>query len=298
MNIERRLIPSRQFIYFKLFTSELLADEIIIDIYNHLFNSILHQYVIKTFFFVRYSDPSFHLRVRFFLNNENDYTQFSKVIDKILKRLYKEKKIWKVQIDTYEREVERYKLLPISRVELFFFKESVFLIEILKIIKNNNEKNENELWKIIIWIMDMYLSSCGINIESKTAFSELMSDVYKKEFGFDYYNSKCLNTTYSTYKTIIHEILLSKENIEKMGIPIHLLTEFENTCREFFSSINKEDIIKTDSIDFQFMHSIIHMLVNRAFTHYNRLHEMLLYFFLWKFYKSQLFITNNKPVPL
>lgn len=235
--------------------------------------------LIESFFFIRYNKPYFHLRIRFFVSKNNDIYVIIKNMSIIVDNLYKEKKIWKIEIDTYTREVERYEAVPINIAELFFYKESFFLCEILKRIKNH----EN-IWHTVIWSIDTYLSCCNFDIQSKIDYVEAVGNSYKKEFGFNIHNSKSLSNVYRDNKLIVQKILENEFEDEEWNNLSRIKKSHKSFCMDFFHFINNE---KNINVKIKFIQSIIHMLNNRAFIYYNRLHEMIMYDFLLMFYKSK-----------
>lgn len=283
----RTLLPGDSCLYCKFYTSEHLANMVLMDLYNKIITK--NNEIIKSFFFVRYQDPYFHLRMRFFIEKNTNISVLLRDINSLSIKLYKDKKIWKMQVDTYEREIERYNSQSIGSAELFFYKESILICEILK---KNQKSSTEEIWPYLIWVMDFYLTSSSLCLKSKITFVENVANSYKSEFGFGYYNSKCLNKVYRDNKNIIFKVLDSKDY---NGIWCELedcINEYKLFCDYFFRPFQMKNIIDPCSDDFCFVQSLIHMLNNRAFVNYNRLHEMLLYEFLLRYYKSKLAIDS------
>jgi thiopeptide-type bacteriocin biosynthesis protein len=270
----KTLLPGSNCVYYKLYTSESFANSIIVTLYDKII--LKHKNLIKSFFFIRYKDPYFHIRIRFFVFKDKDIDALMSAINNLTVALYKNKRLWKVQIDTYEREIERYEAVPIDKVECFFYKESSFLCETIK----KNIDNDN-IWHIAIWAMDTYLSCCNYDMKTKIHFTEIIGKRYKEEFGFDSNNSKSLSNIYRENKSIIRDIIENRLYIEYNTI----IVMYKDYCVDFFKTL----ITKTDlDGQFKFLYSIIHMLNNRSFIHYNRLYEMIMYDFLLMFYKSKI----------
>ena len=89
-----------------------------------LVKELKKENLIKKWFFIRYADPRHHIRLRFnFYDNESIGVIISK-LHLHLKKLDDLKFIWKVQIENYRREVERYGTNTISLSEEIFHRDS------------------------------------------------------------------------------------------------------------------------------------------------------------------------------
>lgn len=71
--------------------------------------------------------------------------------------------IWKIQIDTYNRELERYDWNLIEEAESFFFVDSECVLSIIDKI----ERNENYRWMIALKLIDELLSDFRLNLGEK-----------------------------------------------------------------------------------------------------------------------------------
>jgi thiopeptide-type bacteriocin biosynthesis protein len=63
---------------------------------------------VDRWFFIRYSDPDKHIRLRFHLSDQRHLGAVIGMVYQALEQPLQQRLIWKLQTDTYEREVERY----------------------------------------------------------------------------------------------------------------------------------------------------------------------------------------------
>ena len=98
-------------------------------------NLLIKQRMIDSFFFVRYMDPNYHIRLRLHCTNINNYAFILHLIYKTLNRYVKDLIITKVQLDTYTRELERYEYNEIVHFETFFYYDSCLITKCLKRLK-------------------------------------------------------------------------------------------------------------------------------------------------------------------
>lgn len=105
--VERILPPTSRWLYLKLYTGTATADLVLRDVIAPLASRAMESGAAERWFFIRYGDPQNHLRVRF----GGEPARLQEIIDwlpELLDPLLAEGRISRWQLDTYEREVERY----------------------------------------------------------------------------------------------------------------------------------------------------------------------------------------------
>ena len=105
--VERILPPTSRWLYLKLYTGTATADLVLRDVIAPLVSRAMESGAAERWFFIRYGDPQNHLRVRF----GGEPARLREIIDwlpELLDPLLAEGRISRWQLDTYEREVERY----------------------------------------------------------------------------------------------------------------------------------------------------------------------------------------------
>ena len=82
--VKRIFIPCDEWVYYKIYSGSRMADIILTDIIKPISRRFLSADIIDKWFFIRYSDPDPHLRVRFHYSNaysiNNIITEFNVVI--------------------------------------------------------------------------------------------------------------------------------------------------------------------------------------------------------------------------
>lgn len=285
----RKFIPGTDWIYMKIYSSRSYIDKILINEIYSLCNSLLKRKFIESFFFLRYNDPHFHLRFRMKLVNAQYFGQTIQMINKKIEEYVCDDIIWKVDIDTYDREIERYNPLLIDITEQLFYIDSLYSIKILRLI--NKSGNEDDRWKSCFISIDKYLEIfCGDNISDKIETIKGLSDSFKAEFRFNDYNSKILNKLYRDQKDTIDQILNNKHSICMNNI-YTLIEQRSKKNRKIKNDL--VTICKKNNIEYnQYISSYIHMNINRMIPTLNRLHELIIYNHMTKYYNSLL--SRNK----
>jgi len=179
------LLPgSGNWLYFKLYGYRKRKEELIAKLYE-LLEMQIRDSQIKKYFFIRYSDPEPHLRVR--VQAEAD--QLSHVFAEMTRQLEKlrlDGLLSQVVIDTYQRETERYGGAQlIGKAEDYFFHDSRTVMKILH--KQHTEKVSINFEYIGVSLIISTLHAFGLSMEMTAQFLNASNNQksYRKEFQKD-----------------------------------------------------------------------------------------------------------------
>jgi len=283
-------IPGSEWIYFKLYTGTKTADAILKNELYGYASELLKNEIIDKWFFIRYSDPDFHIRLRLHLKETQNFNYIFSCFYKILLPLVDTGMVWNVQCDTYKREMERYGANSISIVEDFFFIDSEFIIKLLCHL--NEENPEEHRWKLALVLIDSFLSAFSFTLPIRKELLNTMAESYKKEFGFIHRNaSKQLNDKSRVYRKEIESVMLWETEVTE---PIDII---KSRSMAIFSVVDQLVAIERSGelqVSLQdLLKSMIHMTMNRWFRTKNRLHELVIYEFLSRYYTSEIAKFNK-----
>lgn len=132
----RNLLPGQQnWWYYKLYLKHIHVLDLISEI-NNFCNELIRKQVIDKYFFIRYSDPDFHIRLRMHVIDGLYYSIFIPEMVKWLQYLSNQQLINKSAIDTYVREIERYGgEYCIECAEHCFFYDSTVIVKVFDFFK-------------------------------------------------------------------------------------------------------------------------------------------------------------------
>lgn len=274
MKIKKTLFPIEECVYLKLYINPNSLSEIPI-IQVHKFISKLRKHeIFSHYFFIRYTDPDYHIRLRFFYKPNTKSSQIYFFIDSILRYLRMSNSFHKITIDTYDREVERYTSSKMFNVEYLFFLESEFLINnLLKI------ENKNKLFNESLKVFNLYVNLFELDITEKITFITTFKDAYEAEFNYQKNQKKVIANSFRIYRTEIEEI--TNDDIYKYKLCII------DTIRYILQDITHHEKIKILS-------SIIHMFYNRLFSTNQREIESIAYQILYLKIKSDYAQLSNR----
>lgn len=290
-NFKRVFIPGNDWMYLKLYTGIKIADWIISCKLYCLMNKLKKENLIVKFFFIRYSDPDYHIRLRILLS---DNVYFENVVDSLnhtLKMVVEKELVWKIQLDTYQREIERYNSCLMEYAESIFYIDSVYVIKIIRCLEYFDD--EEYRWKISLLLIDSILSDFNFDIRDKKDLMLSLSVRFKEKYGFNKSNSKQFNDKYRQYKSVVKSVI-DNYNIDNKSIK--LVNFVYMRSKDMKSIINDmQRIAKLNKINLRdYVGSYIHMTMNRLFRSDNNLYELIIYDFMQRYYMSKMIIDNIK----
>lgn len=278
MTIKRRFIFGEDWLYIKIYSGPKILEDILINDIYPIVHFLYSSNIIDKFFFIRYFDEGYHLRLRFKLTDPKMFTTILNVLSEKL-RLYSDKRIIsKIIIDTYKREIERYGALSMESAETIF---SIDSWEILNLL--TQESDYRNRWVYSIKLMDTLLNKFRLSNREKYELYQGSYLIWESEFGK---TKEIKDTLGKIYREV-------SDHIEKV------LTDnypFINPDENVLKTLSSEDAVwkvlelrKNNSLEvpfYLFLGSLMHMHYNRIFRTKQRKHEFVIYYIMSCFYKS------------
>lgn len=281
--IAQILIPSSQWLFFKIYTGTKSADKVLREIIKPYTDTLIKKKIIEQCFFIRYNDPNFHIRLRLNISGVNSFNEIFQYFNKYFSESVNNGLIWNIQLDTYKREIERYGSVTMESCESYFAIDSQSVIELIDAIYDYPNSDELRWLSGLVMLDDMLDMFCS-SIEEKKAQIKIISDSFCKEHGIDsskYF--KPLKTKYRENKKEI-EVFLKHEFDDKEIF--NVLDRRKLALKPIASKIMENSIKYTDVPVMSILQSLIHMTMNRLFRANNRLCETVEYSLLAEYYTS------------
>ncbi|AYN02208.1 thiopeptide-type bacteriocin biosynthesis protein [Chryseobacterium sp. 3008163] len=284
MNRDNHFIICDNWLYYKIYTGYDFAEEILT---NYLFPYLNDNANIKKWFFIRYKDTDFHLRLRI-LSDENNLPLIMMGINKILKRHYHDGVISDLSINSYKQEIERYGKNTMQLTETLFHLNSVLTVYLLDYI--SNKEDENIRWLLGIKVIDHTLNHFNYNFEEKITFVETIKTIAYNGYSKNVSNlNKIANINFNNNIENI-EFYISQFDLFHFNPNLDIIEEpYFRTIEDIKNifNLNQNEIDKSEYIN-----SIIHMNLNRLFKTRNTMNEFMCYYLLNRFYMYKL--NSNK----
>lgn len=178
--VERRFPPGSEWLYLKLFTGPATADQILLRA-APLLSASVDTGSIDSWHFVRYGDPDWHLRLRLHGSPEALLTDLLPRLRDLTEPLLRTGQIWRAQLDTYEREVERYGgPLGIGPAERIFHADSQAVIAIMSQLPG--DAGADMRWRMALRGIDELFDDFGLTLAQKREIARRCRHGYGREF--------------------------------------------------------------------------------------------------------------------
>jgi thiopeptide-type bacteriocin biosynthesis protein len=276
--VQRLFIPGDTWVYYKIYCGIKTSDTILTEIVKPSVQYLMNDGLIEQWFFIRYNDPDHHLRLRFKCSETKKIGEVMNFIFPKIRNYVDDGLIWNVQIDSYKRELQRYGEETIEASEFLFFNESEMIVNFLDFL-DEGEEGEMLRWLFSLRALDQLLMDFGCTLTEKLHLLETLKQSFGEEFGINKALKRQLDKKYRDYKSSIENFLMDPSIQEIEGL---IQLKSENT-RISIKEI-KEKTSKQRQYDL--LSSYAHMLMNRLFRSKNRLHEMTMYQFLHRYFKT------------
>jgi thiopeptide-type bacteriocin biosynthesis protein len=224
----------------------------------------IKQDIISLWFFVRYRDPDYHIRLRFYLN---DTINFKNCVSEIVhnsKNFTYSNIISTISIDTYIRELERYGTNNIVLCEQLFSHDSTTICE--------NLSNTSSFCDVFIYTVNQCASKLENWIPNLDECIRIINSQYEALNKTLKLNNKDLNKLYAKYRNAL--TIDAKQNL----------------------FLYKKGIKPTEDISYppDIIPSLIHMYINKIFVENHRLYETEIYYFLKRLIEMKKFLLTKQ----
>ncbi|MEO8184448.1 MAG: lantibiotic dehydratase [Deltaproteobacteria bacterium] len=271
--LARGFSPGTEWLYVKLYTGLALADRTLVEL-APLVRGWLEQDPRRRWHFLRYNDPEFHVRLRFKGDRET-LLELLAAIERAVQPLIRAQLIWRMQVDTFEPELERYGgPAGIALAEEIFHHDSDAVLAILEELEGNDLGAER--WKLgTLGVLELY-RALGFDEDAVRARVQATRESFAREFnaGSDVFQE--LGSKYRAERATLEAILAR----EGEGQPQPLQRGIAAIQRRSVALSPVREELAKGSLDVpvsDLAWAYAHMFANRLFSHSAREHELAIH---------------------
>ena len=171
---QRRFLPGGEWLYAKLYTGTATADALLREMVAPLVADA------EQWFFLRYGDPDWHVRLRI----HGDPVTLLPALHAAAQAEAERGRLWRMTLDTYEREQERYGgPAGVALCEELFHADSVAVLELLALTPG--DAGADLRWRLALAGIDRLLDDVLDDDEMKAATMRRMRGAYAAEHRAD-----------------------------------------------------------------------------------------------------------------
>jgi thiopeptide-type bacteriocin biosynthesis protein len=283
----RRFPPGSEWLYLKLYAGAATADLVLRQAAPMLAGALAAG-AASRWFFIRYGDPDWHLRLRLQGDPGRLLGEVLPQLHHALAPLTGSGQLWRVQLDTYEREIERYGgdggIGPAERV---FHADSEAALAIAGLLAG--DAGAELRWRVALLGIDLLFGDLGLTLAEKRDLSHRAREGYQREFGAGGSFQKAIGQRFRQQRASLEALLdPQREPPPQLAGSIQALRQRSAAIGPAAAEIRALAAAGRLSADVpELAMSFAHMHVNRLLRAAPRAQELVLYEMLDRLYRAQ-----------
>jgi lantibiotic biosynthesis protein len=283
---KRRFLPGDAWLYVKLYTGQSAADEVLRRVIAPVREEALATGAAESWFFVRYHDPEAHVRVRFCGEPGRLHGEVLAELHAAARPLLDAGTVWRIQLDTYEREVERYGgPRGIELCEQIFWHDSEAVLDIVDLLQG--DEGADARWRLALRGADMLLDDLGLDFATRLRLIRQVRDSFRDEFHAGTALYKQIGERFRRERGSLFELLArdpARDRDSDLAPGLEILDQRSEPVRSVAAAMRAAHL---DAAMEGLAGSLVHMHVNRLLHASHRAQELVLYDFLHRWYDSR-----------
>jgi thiopeptide-type bacteriocin biosynthesis protein len=283
----RRFPPGSEWLYLKLYTGTATADQVLRRIASVL-TWALTSGGADQWFFLRYGDPDWHLRLRIHGAPNRLLHETLPLLTRVTAPLLDTGELWRLQLDTYEREVERYGgATGIRLAERVFHADSDAVLAIVRDL--TGDAGAELRWRVALRGVDLLFDDLGLTLEQKRDIAAAAQHGYGREFGVGGAFQQEVSRRYRGERAAV-EALLDPDRDPPAELAASLRALHQRSAALAWPARELRAAAKAGRLTVSLPElalSLAHLHVNRVLRSSQRAQELVIYEMLGRAYRSQ-----------
>jgi thiopeptide-type bacteriocin biosynthesis protein len=286
--VRRTFPPGSEWLYLKAYTGTASGDQILTGTIGPVLEQLRQARIADQWFFLRYADPDHHLRVRLHGDPAALREHALPALTAALNPQIDEGTVWKVVLDTYDREIERYGGdTGITVAERIHAADSHAVLRVLDML-DDQDAGLDARWKLCLYATDRLLADAGLTLTQRRDWAKTGAAGYRRE----YPNAPNLESG-----------IARRWRAERAGLTTLLDDSSDHPyepARQVFRERSEQatpllaELVDLDRRGFltvpptQLLYSFNHLHAIRLLRSAARTHELILHGFLDRYYASRI----------
>jgi thiopeptide-type bacteriocin biosynthesis protein len=289
--LRRTFAPGSEWLYAKLYTGHATSDQILTEAIAPLVRDV------PAWFFIRYGDPHWHVRFRVHGEPAWLYGELLPKLAAEARAMLDDGRLWKLQLDTYEREVERYGgAAGIELAERLIAADSACVIEILDMLAG--DAGIDARWRLALRGIDQLLEDLGFDLAGRLAIMQRTRDAFAREHRVDAAVGfqRGLGDKYRKERGALDALLDRARDADSDLAPgLERIAARSAANAPIVAELRAAEQRGALTLSLtELAPSYVHMHVNRLIRSAQRAHELVLYDLLARLYESKLARAKGK----
>jgi thiopeptide-type bacteriocin biosynthesis protein len=269
-----RHAPGSEWLYVKLYAGPAGVETLLREVARPVIADALRALAVDRWFFVRYGDPDWHIRLRMHGDPERLLAEVLPALTARCGRYLRSGLIWRIQVDTYEPEVERYGGLAGMRLA-----EAVFCADseaVLRTIEFDCGEDVPARWRSALVGVDRLLCDLGLDHQDR---HDIVTDAvtrFEQQLRVDTQLRRQLGARYRRERTGLEHLLRAPGSCAAFSQRTAALSTVRDQLHE---------VVPPQHLS-RWVGSLTHMHLNRMLRTPTSQQEFVIYDLLHRHYKS------------
>jgi lantibiotic biosynthesis protein len=283
---QRRIVPGGDWLYVKLYAGAATLDGVLCDLVAPLVRDAVAAGSARHWFFVRLEDPDWHLRLRLVGDGERLRAEVEPALWRATRALVDDGRLWRAQLDTYHRELERYGGPDGLRLcEALFHADSDAVLAILE--RLDGDAAADARWRLALAGGDAILEELGFDLDARHALVSSLRDSFGREFSVGGDFVKLLGERFRRERATL-ESLFDADAAHPLRPALDILAARRARQAPLVAELRAAALAGRLTQPLPSLAvSLVHMHVNRMLRTAARAHELVIYDFLQRLYEGR-----------
>jgi len=284
-----RFTPGAAWLQVNLYTSSSTADDVLRALVVPEVARALQSGSADRWFFVRYAEPEWHLRLLLHGDPEALVSGVVPALHAAAAALLDDGRLWKLQVDTYRREVERYGGPGgIEIAEAIFQADSEAVVAIAQLLQG--DEGEQARWRLGLRGIDLLLTDLGLDLSDKREVMQTVRASFVRMLGVEPRLEHQLAANFRRERRSLEALLdPAGDRTSDLAPGIELLHERSRKLAPLARELEARARAGRLSLPLhELARSYIHMFTNRLFRCAALAQELVLYDWLGRLYEAGL----------
>lgn len=294
ISMRRFFPPGSEWAYVKWYTGTSGADSLLSTVLPPLVSRLERLEGTDRWFFIRYGDPEWHLRIRFHVPPDRLATAMDEAATAITPPMT-DGRVWKVQVDTYEREIERYGGdFGMLASEEIFWRDSQAVLRILQQLAG--EAGTEARWRLCLVSWDLLLSDLGFPLDAKLRIVQESRSGYARQVRSGKAFDRALGDRFRRERKSLEALFDPAQHAaHPLASALDLLGQRSRVLEPVMSALRSAELAGDLNVPLTSLAAMyLHVHANRLLRSSHQSQELVLCDFLTRIYESQIARTRGR----
>jgi thiopeptide-type bacteriocin biosynthesis protein len=287
--LPRTVVPGGECLYVALYTGSSTSDLILRELVGPFVDAALASGRARQWFFLRYADPDWHLRLRVFGSPSSLWGELFPELERRSREFLNRGMLSRISVLTYEREVERYGgEAGLAMAERLFHADSEAVLAIVRTL--SGDEGADARWRLTLRGMDTLLEDLGLSIARRLELARRLGSGFKAAVESDRAFEMQLGAKFRQERAEVEELWNPVARTDHWLAPG--LAAIERRSAELSSVVEELRALERShdlSVSMEDLAaSFLHMHANRMLRSAHAAQELVLYDFLGRIYESRI----------